>query len=862
MKLRSLIATVAPVAASFFLLMGCEAGFAQAATVATPTAAQAPAQGRAAQAAPISVAEPVAGRAQGSGDALTLWYDSPSKVWTDALAIGNGRLGAMVYGEPRHERLQLNDITVWSGGPEPEQNRADAYKALPEIRKALADQDWATASKLVGQNMLAGAYNPSYETLGDLNLDFALPEGAVTDYWRWLDIGRAVAGVEFKAGGATYRRESFASHADGVVVTRISCTKPGSVGFTLRLSRVASAKTVAVGNDTLAMTGTTDLPERTQRNRTVKALAGNVSYEAQVRVKAKGGTVKVVDGAIVVTGADEAVVTLAAGTSYILDWDKGYRGVDPHAAVTRSLAAASAMSYAALLAAHEADYKKLFDRVKFSLPDVAASPETTDVRIKNYGDGTKDSALAVLYYQMGRYLLISSSREDNPLPTNSQGIWGDGLEMPWKADYKANINYEMFYWPAETANLSELHMPAIRLDASVVKPGEATAKAYYNAPGWALAFTTNAWGWTAPGDGMPYGAFFGGGGWMMQDLWEHYAFTRDKGYLAKYYPVMKGSAEFYLSILQEGKDGLLSTSPSLSPENGFKTDEGVRGTVSDNTAVEREIVWDLFTNVIAAEKVLGVDAEFRGKLEAAKAKLRPLEIGKAGQLEEWGHDWDLNGDLHHRHVSHLYGAFPGWEISPLRTPELANAVKKSLEMRGDESTGWSNAWKINLWAHLRDGDHAFKILGSQLQLVTSGGTNYSNGGGTYGNMFDAHPPFQIDGNFGSTSGIDEMLLQSSERYEDKAAPNEDRYYVDLLPAVPSVWRNGSIRGLRARGGFEVSEEWKDGKLVSAQVKSVGGTRGRLRYDGKTAELALRPGQSVRVTAREGKLELTPILTRP
>jgi alpha-L-fucosidase 2 len=740
---------------------------------------------------------------------------------------------------------------VWSGGPQPDQNRPDAYKALPAIRKALADGDWAAADKLVSQNLTSSTlYNASYETLGNLDLEFTLPEGAVTDYWRWLDIGKAIAGVEFKVGADTYRRESFSSHPNGVIVTHITCTKPGSIGFTLKLSRIEGAKTVAQGSDTLVMTGNTDRPER--------KLPGNMSYEAQVKVRAKGGSVKTVDGAIVVTGANEATVILAAGTTYILDYDKNYRGPDPHPAVTRTLAAASAKSYGALLAAHEADYTKLFNRVKFSLPDVAPSPETTDLRIKNYGDGVKDPALAVLYYQMGRYLLIASSREDNPLPTNSQGIWGDGLDMPWMADYKANINYEMFYWPSETANLSELHMPAIRLDASVVKPGMVTAKTYYNSPGWALAYTTNAWGWTAPGGGMPYGAFFGGGGWMMQDLWEHYAFTRDKAYLAKYYPVMKGSAEFFLSNLVVGKDGLLSTSPSLSPENGFVTDTGVKGTVSDNSAAEREIVWDLFTNTIAAEKVLGTDADFRAKLEAAKAKLRSLEIGKAGQLEEWGHDWDLNGDIHHRHVSHLYGAFPGWEISPLHTPELANAVRKSLEMRGDQSTGWSNAWKINLWAHLRDGDHAFKILSSQLQLVATGGTNYSNGGGTYSNMFDAHPPFQIDGNFGSTSGIDEMLVQSSDRYEDAASPNEDRYYIDLLPAVPSVWRTGSIHGLRARGGFAVDVDWKDGRLVSAKVTSVAGTRTRLRYDGKLADLALRPGQSVRVTANDGKLIVTPL----
>ncbi len=781
----------------------------------------------------------ISGRAYGPGDAMTLWYNTPSKVWTDALAIGNGRLGAMVFGRPEHERMQLNDVTVWSGGPQPEQNRPEAYKALPGIRAALAAGDWAAANSLMAKNMKSGlsydgaAHSASYETLGDLNFDFVLPAGPVTDYWRWLDIGRAVTGVEFKVGDATFRRESFASHPDHVLVTRITCSRPGRVGFTLRLSRVESAKTVAQGNDTLVMTGTTDRPEKKE--------AGNESYEAQAKVRAKGGSVQAEGDTIVVSGADEATVMLAAGTTYVLDYDKGYRGTDPHSAVTRAMAEASAKSYAALLAAHEADYTKLFGRVMFSLPDVPASTETTDLRIKHYGDGTKDPALAV----------IASSREDNPLPTNSQGIWGDGLDMPWLADYKANINYEMWYWPSETANLSELHMPAMRLDASLVKPGALTAKAYFNAPGWAMAYTTNAWGWTAPGDNLPYGPFFGGGGWVMQDVWEHYAFTRDKAYLAKYYPVMKGSAEFYLSALVEGQDGLLSMSPSVSPENNFKTDDGVKGSVSDNTAVEREIVWDLFTNTIAAERVLGIDAEFRGKLEAAKARLRPLEIGKAGQLEEWGHDWDLNGDLHHRHVSHLYGLFPGWEISLQRTPELAAAVKKSLELRGDESTGWSNAWKINLWAHLGDGDHAFRILSSQLKLVSTDAINYRDGGGTYGNMFDAHPPFQIDGNFGSTSGIDEMLVQSSERYEDAAAPTEDRYYIDLLPAVPSVWKTGAMHGLRARGGFQVDVDWKDGKLASAKITSLAGTKGRVRYRGKTVELRMKMGESVRMVEGAG-----------
>jgi len=794
----------------------------------------------------------VTGRKHGPDDSLTLWYRSPSKVWTDALAIGNGRLGAMIFGRLQHERLQLNDITVWSGGPQPEQNRQDAYKALPAIRQALANGDYAGATKLVDRNMTTPApYPASYQTLGDLNFDFDLPEGAITDYSRWLDLGKAISGVEFKIGADTFRRESFASHPNGVLVTHITCTRAGAVGFTLRLSRVVSAKTTSQGSDTLVMTGTTDWPE--------KKLAGNTGYEAQVKVTTRGGTVRADGDRIVVSGANEATVLLAAGTTYVLDYDRSYRGANPHAQVSSTLAAASRKGFRSLLAAHEADYSGLFSRVRFSLPEIGPSSEPTDVRIGRYGDGRADPSLSVLYYQVGRYLLIASSREDNPLPTNTQGLWGDGLDLPWKSDYKANINYEMLYWPSETANLSELHMPALRFDASLVKPGTATAKAYFDAPGWTVAYTTNAWGWTAPGASVLYGPFFEGSGWILQDVWEHYAFGRDKAYLAKYYPIMKGAAEFYLNILVEGKDGMLSTSPSVSPENGFVTDDGKKGSVSDNSAVEREIIWDLFTNTIAAEKVLGTDAEFRGRLEMALKKIRPLEIGKAGQLEEWGHDWDLNGDLHHRHVSHLFAAYPGWEISPLRTPQLASAVRKTLEMRGDISTGWSNAWKMCLWAHLRDGDRAFKLLSSQLQLVTTSTTNMNDGGGTYANMFDAHPPFQIDGNYGSTAGINEMLLQSGDRYDDPTDPNADRYYIDLLPALPSVWHRGSMHGLRVRGGFQVDLDWKDNQLESAKITSIAGSRAKIRYAGKTADLRLNKGHSVTVQLINGSLVLKPLL---
>jgi alpha-L-fucosidase 2 len=792
---------------------------------------------------------------------LTLWYSAPASAWTDALPVGNGRLGAMIFGRPQHERLQLNDVTVWSGGPQPNANRPDAYKALPEIRAAVAKGDYAAAQKLVAANMTTtgkgdSAYDASYETLGDLTLESALGTGAVTNYWRWLDIATAVAGTEFTVDGNTFRRETFSSAPDHVLVTHLTCDHPGQIGFSLKLSREASATTSSDGETTLVMRGNTDMPA-TARS---AAFKGNLDYEVRVRVKTVGGSVHSSGDTLTVTGANEATVILAAGTTYILNYAKNYRGPEPHAAVVQQLNAASSKSYAELKKASVADYKRLFDRVSFSLPTSAAANQPTDVRLREYHDGKDDPSLAVLYYQMGRYLLISSSRAENPLPSNSQGIWGDGLDLPWKCDYKSNINYEMNYWPVESANLSELHLPAIRLDRSLMEPGRKTAEAYYNAPGWAVAYTTNAWGWTAPGAGLPWGPFFEGGAWIAQDIWEHYAFTRDRAYLKQYYPALRGSAEFYVSILVPGADGKLITSPSLSPENRFKTDDGVSSTVVDGAAAEREIIWDLLTNTIAASKALGIDEPFRAKLQAAKDQMEPLQIGKAGQLEEWGHDWDMNGpEMNHRHVSHLFALFPGHQISPQETPELAAAVKKSLVLRGDQATGWSNAWKINLWARLRDGDHAFKILNEQLRLAGAQSTDYHGaGGGTYADMLDAHPPFQIDGNFGSASGIDEMLLQSSERYTDPSLPNEDLYTIDLLPALPSAWPNGSMHGLRARGGFQVDLDWKNGLLSSAVIRSVGGSAAKLRYGLTSKTIQLRLGQQLRVTVLNGEMQIATI----
>ena len=771
-----------------------------------------------------------------------LWYSAPADKWQEALPVGNGRLGAMIFGGSDKERLQLNDITVWSGQPEHNTDRPDAYKSLPEIRRLLKEQKYKAAAQLTKDKMtnqgggFDGVYNGSYQTLGDLTFEFQQPVGERTDYRRWLDIDRAVAGVDFKIGGIAFTRETFSSAVDQALVTRIAADRKGSVSFTLGLNRSKSATTKSEGSDTLVLRGNTDTNNR----------KGNVDYEARVRVLATGGKVTVEGDRLVVTGADEAVVVLACATSYVLDYAKDYRGSDPQPAVVRTLAAATAKSYDKLKQAHITEHQSFFRRVAFTLPVTEAAQAPTDERLKAFQKGTDDPSLPALFFQFGRYLLISSSRPDNPLPANSQGIWGDGYNLPWKCDYKANINYQMNYWPAGPANLNDCALPASRFNLSVVEPGRKTAKAYFNAPGWILAMQTNVWGYTSPGSGLPWGTFYTGGAWFGRMLWDQYAYSRDEAYLRTVYPAMKESCEAYLAMLTPDDDGKLITSPSVSPENIFKTDTGLTSQVDAGAAMERQIIHDLFSVYLLAARNLGIDPEFQKKIADARAKIRPPEIGKAGQLMEWSKDWDLNApDPHHRHTSHLYALFPGMQISPLATPELAAAAKKSLELRGDDGTGWSLAWKINFWARLRDGDHAFKLLKTQLRHVTTSGTNMSNGGGTYSNLFDAHPPFQIDGNFGAVAGMSEMLLQSQELYFDAKDPRHERYILDLLPALPKAWPAGSVSGLRARGGFEVDLVWANGALTSVKIQSLSGEPLKVRLGDRVIELPTRRGESYR-----------------
>lgn len=744
-----------------------------------------------------------------------LWYTQPAKRWEEALPIGNGRFGAMIFCGVESEKLQLNEITVWSGNPQTNADRPDAYKYLDTIRRTIRAADYKSAEQLTNKYFTSKApYNSSYQTLGNLTLDFKLPVGKISNYERSLDIDQAIAKVSYSVGDVNFYRETFASNPDKAILQKLMSSKKGSISFKLALSRIENAKIQQLSSNKLMMTGNT---------------GGSLEFEVQVEIINKGGSVKNGDLSLVVEGADEVTIIMTAGTSYILDYAKEFKGESPHKLVSKQLINASSKAYNTLRADHVMEYQKYFRRVTFQLGDLTKSNKPTLERLKDYGDGKSDPAFASLFYQYGRYLLISSSRPDNLLPSNSQGLWGDGLDLPWKSDYKSNINYQMNYWLAEQTNLSELHLPMLRFTQSLVVPGSKTAKAYYgpNTPGWFYGYTTNGWGWTSPGSSLPWGVFAGGSGWACQHLWEHYAFTGDKKYLAKIYPVLKGAAEFYIATLIQDRNGNLITSPSTSPENNFITDAKIKSSVTEGATMEKSIVWDLLNNLIQASTSLGIDADFRNKAVLVRDKISPLKIGKDGQLQEWNGDWDLNSDdPNHRHVSHLFALHPGKQITAIGTPELAAAAKRTLQLRGDDGTGWSIAWKENFWARLRNGDHAHKLLSNQLRYTDETKTIMADAGGTYANLFDAHPPFQIDGNFGAVSGMTEMLLQSNETFQN--SKGLESYIIDLLPALPTAWPTGTITGLKARGGFELSLSWKNNKLTTGIIHSSLGASFKIR----------------------------------
>lgn len=745
--------------------------------------------------------------ARQQGDDHILWYPSEARAWVEALPVGNGRLGAMVFGGPARERIQFNEETLWNGEPR-HYHRPGAVRYLDDVRAALFAGDQARANAMASAYLM-GAPNQqqSYQAFGDLRFVFpTIDSTAVTEYRRQLDLDSALVRTRFRADGVTHTREVFASHPDQVIVTRITADQPGSVSFSVRptsahQSHFNTPLRTRVAEDEMALYGKVEM--------------GVVTFEARLLVRAEGGTVELSDSVATVTGADAATLILAGATSFVRYDDVSG---DPTALNDRTMEAVRGRSYPQILSDHVTDHQSLYRRLEIDLGR-GRGDLPTDERVTRFEDGG-DPALASLLFQYGRYLLIASSRAGTQ-PANLQGIWNESNDPPWNSKYTVNINAEMNYWLAEPANLPELSEPLFSLISDVAETGALTAREHYGADGWVLHHNTDIWRGTAPVDAPFYGMWPSGGAWLTQHLWWHYEYGGDETFLRETaYPLLKESARFFVDYLVEDPEtGHLVSGPSVSPELG--------GVVMGPT-MDHQIIRELFANTIRASEILGVDSELRDTLTSMRPRIAPNRIGRLGQLQEWMDDVD-DPDERHRHVSHLWALHPGGEINAFETPELFAAARRSLELRGDEGTGWSKAWKINFWARLHDGDRAYRLLGNLLTLTRG---QRGEGGGVYPNLFDAHPPFQIDGNFGATAGIIEMLMQNHAGE------------VHLLPALPSAWPDGHIRGLRARHGYTVDIEWRDGRLAEATLVSERGEPVRVRYGSEVREYQPAAGERI------------------